>query len=260
MLDGANQSKRRHLRHRPTLHTMGVASRLKFRIGSVVAEYGRGQRSWPFGGEAFGVNVVEQSVGRHSGGACRGFGAVRLRLFQKVVDVRGETASVSSPASKRSSPKVANISNPGMNATSNQDTWRSKHAEHLGGITNCHRSALTLVGCVSRLTRWQRAQDGLQGRQVRQRNSRRAGPTGAADESHARTSLSACLLRAGLHQSAGTHRGHHPLGAEHRQGREPHDPRCSRSTARLRTTRAPTATNSRPWSGPPASIATRPIR
>ncbi|MCV7132870.1 endonuclease III [Mycobacterium hodleri] len=39
-----------------------------------------------------------------------------------------------------------------MNATSNQDTWRSKHAEGLGGITNCHRSALTLIGWLSRLT------------------------------------------------------------------------------------------------------------
>src|SRR6195952_1563180 len=60
--------------------------------------------------------------------------------------------SSSRPASKRSSPKVANISNPGMNATSNQDTWRSKHAEGLSGITKCHRSALTLVGSLSRLT------------------------------------------------------------------------------------------------------------
>jgi endonuclease III len=35
-----------------------------------------------------------------------------------------------------------------MNATSNQDTSRSKHAEGLSGITNCHRSATTLVGPV----------------------------------------------------------------------------------------------------------------
>ena len=56
--------------------------------------------------------------------------------------------SSSRPASRRSSPKVANISNPGMNATSNQDTRRSKHAEGLSGITNCHRSARTALSVV----------------------------------------------------------------------------------------------------------------
>lgn len=46
----------------------------------------------------------------------------------------------------RLNPKVANISNPGMKATSNQDTWRSKHGEGLSWITVCHRSECGRVG------------------------------------------------------------------------------------------------------------------
>ena len=47
---------------------------------------------------------------------------VGLGLLQKLGHVGRRTVSRSRPDSSRSSPKVASISNPGMNATSNHDT------------------------------------------------------------------------------------------------------------------------------------------
>jgi hypothetical protein len=75
----------------PTLHTIGVPSRLKFRIGSVVNEDARRQTSRRLVDDACRIPdvivVVEQFVGLYFAGSRRGFGAVRPCLFEKRVDV-----------------------------------------------------------------------------------------------------------------------------------------------------------------------------
>ena len=91
VLDGESQSKRWSLRDVPTLHTIGVASRLKFGIRDVVHEYARGQTPSRFGDEAIWIHVVisvvEQFVTLDFSRSRRGFRAVCLRLFEKRGDV-----------------------------------------------------------------------------------------------------------------------------------------------------------------------------
>ena len=71
---------------------MGVASRLKFRIGRVVDEHVRGQTQTRLGDNGFRVvvePVLEQFVRLDPRGSRRRFGAVGLRLLEKRGDVRG---------------------------------------------------------------------------------------------------------------------------------------------------------------------------
>src|ERR1700686_1185423 len=130
------------------------------------------------------------------------------------------TAPAFNELSRRSSPKVANISNPGMSATKSHDTRRSKHAEGLNAITKSHRS-VPLQGDRGQAHPTRRPALG-------HRDAPGPGATGPADESYTGTSLSPRLLRAGLHQSAGAHGRHHLVGAKHRQACEPHDARAVR--------------------------------
>lgn len=85
---------------------------------------------------------VASRVGRPVN-ACGSRAAGRVRSSKSVPTFPSRVArsSVSRLASRRPSPKVANISNPGMKATSNHDTQESKHGEGLNRITVCHRSA-----------------------------------------------------------------------------------------------------------------------
>ena len=144
------------------------------------------------------------------------------------------------PLRAAASPKVANISNPGMNATSNHDTRSEVNtAEGLSGITNCHRSAQVCsqtmsdpLSTLSFVTVGETSADSRQPpsrlarliAEVGQRDPPRSGPPRPPDESHTGAGLSACLLRAGLHQSARADGRHHPVGAEHRQAGQPHHP------------------------------------
>ena len=93
------------------------------------------------------------------------------------------------------------------------------------------------------------------------RNPSRPGQAGPQDESHSGAGVPARVLRTRLHQPARTDRGHHPFGAEHRQAGQPDHPRAVPALPHRRwTTPAPTASNSKNSSAPPASTATRPRR
>jgi len=116
--------------------------------------------------------------------------------------------------SRRCSPRVANISSPGISPTKSHDTGRSKHFQGLDVITKSHRSVPLQGDCEQA--------DRSCGSEMGRRDASRPGATSPADESCARTSLSPRLLRAGLHQPVGAHRRDDLVSAKHRQGRQRH--------------------------------------